>query len=71
MNKNIDKSESEHALQHFLMLAAAQLRSQIMRKEKNQIYGEEIAKLRLLEELVKEQISDGKKDPRSATGSSR
>ena len=66
-----DKSESEHALQHFLVLAAAQLRSQITRKEKNQAYGEEIAQLRLLEELVKEQISDGTKDPRSTTSPSR
>lgn len=55
---NQAKHSAEHDLQHFLRLAAAQVRHRLTQVEANRPYSVQAAKLRLLEELIKEQISN-------------
>lgn len=50
------ENSPEGDLQHFLYLAAAQVRYRLVRMEARESYSAEMARLRLLEELIKEQI---------------
>ena len=56
-------------LTHFLKLAAAQIRHRIREQSKNEGHAQRTARLRLLEELIKEQIPN--EDTRSSAGPSR
>lgn len=51
MNQN-----AQHDLEHFLKLSLSQLRHRLREMEKKEKYSESIARMRLLEELLKEQI---------------
>ncbi len=52
-----DEKQSAHDLQHFLRLALAQLQHKITQeKTGNSQYTDELRRLLLLEELVKEQV---------------
>lgn len=56
-------------LQHFLNLASAQVRYRIKAIEGKEQYSLRVARLRMLEELIKEQIPY--EDPRSSAGPTR
>ena len=56
-------------LEHFLRLAGAQLKSRREGAEKTEPYSERINRMRLLEELIKEQVPD--ENPRHPTRASR
>ena len=61
----------KHDLKHFLSLAAAQLRHRLKGAEASEAYSERINRLRLLEELIKEQVPQYDKretDSRHSTG---
>ena len=57
-------------LQHFLSLAAAQIKHRLKLTQAEESYSERINQLRLLEELVKEQVPHHAttKDSRSSAG---
>jgi hypothetical protein len=61
--------ESLHDLHHFLRLATMQLRHRMKSLEQSESYSERARRMRLLEELLKEQLPD--ENAGSATGATR
>ena len=51
-----ESDSASRDLQHFLRLAAAQVRYRTAQLEAKESYSQRVARLRLLEELIKEQI---------------
>lgn len=64
-----NESDAEIALDHFLRLALAQLQSRLRATAVNGELNHEVRRLRLLEELIKEQLPD--ENTGSATRASR
>ena len=65
--------DSYQAVLHFLRLSLAQLQHQLAISEKNkEPYSERVGRMRMLEELIKEQLPDGNtQNPRPATRETR
>jgi hypothetical protein len=61
--------DSHHDLRHFLRLATLQLRHRLKTVETNELYSERVRRMRILEELLKEQAPD--ENPRSAVSTTR
>ena len=68
MNRG-QKPTPQSSLEYFLRLAGAQLRNRLKDIESKEPYSERIGRMRLLEELIKEQLPD--ENPGSATGTTR
>ena len=60
---------AKETLEHFLKMSAAQLRHRLSLTEKNETYSERINRMRMLEELIKEQLPD--ENPGTPTSSAR
>ena len=67
MKTNEPVSSPGQDLQHFLRLAAAQVRHRLGRAGANEPYSSQTARLRLLEELIKEQIPHEDPHPSART----
>jgi len=65
----MSQEEARRDLQHFLRLASAQVRHRIKAIESKETYSVRVARLRMLEELIKEQIPN--EDPRDSAGPAR
>jgi hypothetical protein len=65
----MSETQSTTDLQHFLRLAAAQVRYRLVKSEASEPYSSQTARLRLLEELIMEQIPN--EDTRSSARAPR
>lgn len=52
------KNDPKRDLQHFLRLSTAQVRHRLVEIEQKETYSPRINRLRMLEELIKEQVTD-------------
>ncbi len=65
----MSSESARHDLQHFLRLSAAQVRYRLGTLESKGTYSVRVARLRMLEELIKEQIPH--EDTRRSAGQTR